>query len=96
MLATEDSVLANYGLETLEAAAAALPGDLGYEPSRPIPVDNIRHSADLATITTLTDDEIERTRTVAVSKWSRIMLTSPRAMRLGYAWQDRLSHEFIH
>ena len=92
----EDSVLADYGLETLEAAATALAGDLGYEPSRPIPVDILRNSADLATMTTLTDEEIERTGTVAVSKWSRIMLTSPRAMRLGYEWQDSLSHEFIH
>ena len=92
----EDAVLADYGLETLEAAATALGGDLGFEPSRPIPVDILRNSGDLATMTTLTEDEIERTGTVAVSKWSRIMLTSPRAMRLGYEWQDSLSHEFIH
>ncbi|HEX7507000.1 MAG TPA: tetratricopeptide repeat protein [Polyangia bacterium] len=92
----EDAVLADYGLETLEAAATALAGDLGFAPSRPIPVDILRNSGDLATMTTLTEDEIERTGTVAVSKWSRIMLTSPRAMRLGYEWQDSLSHEFIH
>ncbi|HEY5282905.1 MAG TPA: hypothetical protein VIM14_08960, partial [Polyangia bacterium] len=92
----EDAVLADYGLETLEAAATALGGDLGFEPARPIPVDILRNSGDLATMTTLTDDEIERTGTVAVSKWSRIMLTSPRAMRLGYEWRDSLSHEFIH
>jgi hypothetical protein len=92
----EDAVLADYGLETLEAAATALGGDLGFAPARPIPVDILRNSGDLATMTTLTDDEIERTGTVAVSKWSRIMLTSPRAMRLGYEWQDSLSHEFIH
>ena len=92
----EDAVLADYGLETLEAAASALAGDLGFEPARPIPVDILRNSGDLATMTTLTEEEIERTGTVAVSKWSRIMLTSPRAMRLGYEWQDSLSHEFIH
>jgi hypothetical protein len=92
----EDAVLADYGLETLEAAAAALGADLDFRPTRPIPVDILRNSGDLATMTTLTDEEIERTGTVAVSKWSRIMLTSPRAMRLGYEWQDSLSHEFIH
>jgi len=92
----EDAVLADYGLETLEAAATALGADLGFAPTRPIPVDILRNSGDLATMTTLTDEEIERTGTVAVSKWSRIMLTSPRAMRLGYEWQDSLSHEFIH
>jgi tetratricopeptide (TPR) repeat protein len=92
----EDAVLADYGLETLEAAATALGSDLGFDPVRPIPVDILRNSGDLATMTTLTDEEIERTGTVAVSKWSRIMLTSPRAMRLGYEWQDSLSHEFVH
>lgn len=92
----EDAVLADYGLETLEAAAAALSDDLGFLPTRPIPVDILRNAGDLATMTTLTEEEIERTGTVAVSKWSRIMLTSPRAMRLGYEWQDSLSHEFVH
>ncbi len=92
----EDKVLADYGLETLEAAEKALAGDLGFEPTRPITVDILRNSGDLATMTTLTEDEIERTGTVAVSKWSRIMLISPRAMRLGYEWQDSLSHEFAH
>jgi tetratricopeptide (TPR) repeat protein len=92
----EDKVLADYGLETLEAATAALGSDLGFSPSRPITVDILRGSRDLAVMTTLTEEEIERTGTVAVSKWSRIMLTSPRAMRLGYEWQDSLSHEFVH
>jgi hypothetical protein len=92
----EDAVLADYGLETLEAAAAALAGDLGFEPDAAHPGRHSSQQRRLATMTTLTDDEIERTGTVAVSKWSRIMLTSPRAMRLGYEWQDSLSHEFIH
>ena len=94
--AAEDRVLADYGLETLEAAAAALGSDLGFAPTRPIPVDILRGSRELASMTTLTEEEIERTGTVAVSKWSRIMLTSPRAMRLGYEWLDSLAHELVH
>ena len=94
--APEDEVLADYGLETLEAAAAALGADLGFEIPRPIPVDILRGSRELASMTTLSELEIERTGTVAVSKWSRIMLTSPRAMRLGYEWQDSLGHELVH
>jgi tetratricopeptide (TPR) repeat protein len=94
--APEDQVLADYGLETLEAAAAALGSDLGFVPSRPIPVDILRGSRELAAMTTLTEQEIERTGTVAVSRWSRIMLTSPRAMRLGFEWRDSLAHELVH
>jgi tetratricopeptide (TPR) repeat protein len=92
----EDAVLADYGLESLEAAVAALQDDLGFAPTRPITVDILRNGNDLAVMTTLAEAEIERTGTVAVSKWSRIMLTSPRALRLGYEWQDSLSHEYIH
>ena len=95
-VSAEDTVLADYGLETLEAEAAALSSDLGFLPARPIAVDILRHAGDLAAMTTLSEEEIERTGTVAVSKWSRIMLTSPRAMRLGYEWQDSLAHEYVH
>jgi tetratricopeptide (TPR) repeat protein len=94
--APEDRVLADYGLETLEAALAALRDDLGYEPSRPIPVDIVRSAADLADMTSLSEEEIERTGTVAVSKWTRVMLTTPRSMRLGYEWRDSLAHEYVH
>jgi len=94
--AAEDKVLADYGLDTLEAATAALASDLGFAPVRPIAVDIVRGSRELAAMTTLTEEEIERTGTVAVSKWSRIMLTSPRAMRLGYEWRDSLAHELVH
>jgi tetratricopeptide (TPR) repeat protein len=92
----EDAVLADWGLESLEATAAALAVDLGFLPSRPIVVDILRNGGDLAAMTTLGEADIERTGTVAVSKWSRVMLTSPRAMRLGYPWQDSLSHEYVH
>jgi tetratricopeptide (TPR) repeat protein len=94
--AVEDKVLADYGLETLEAAAAALAEDLAFVPARPIPVDIVRGSRELASMTTLSEEDIERTGTVAVSKWSRIMLTSPRAMGLGYQWLDSLAHELVH
>jgi tetratricopeptide (TPR) repeat protein len=92
----EDAVLADYALEALEAAATALGTDLGFVPPRMIPVDILRSPADLALVTSLTVEDVERTGTIAVSKWGRIMLTTPRAMRLGYAWLDSLSHELVH
>jgi hypothetical protein len=92
----EDAVIADYALDALEAAAAALHSDLGFVPARPIPVDILRSPADLALVTALSTDDVERTGTIAVSKWGRIMLSSPRAMRLGYAWLDSLSHELVH
>jgi hypothetical protein len=92
----EDAVLADYALEALEAATAALGSDLGFVPPRMIPVDILRSPTDLALVTALSVDDVERTGTIAVSKWGRIMLSTPRSMRLGYAWLDSLSHELVH
>jgi len=80
----EDAVLADYALEALEAAAAALQADLGFAPTRPIPVDILRSPVDLALVTALTTDDMERSGTIALARWGRIMLCSPRAMRIGY------------
>ncbi len=92
----EDAVLAEDALEGLEAALAALTADLGFAPTRPIPVDLYRNPSDLAAVSTLTEEEVEKTGTIALCKWARLMATSPRALRLGYPWQDSLSHELVH
>ncbi len=94
--APEDAVVVEDALETLEAALAALRADLGFSPTRPITVDLYRSPADLAQVSTLTIEEVERTGTIALCKWARLMATSPRALRFGYPWQDSLSHELVH
>ncbi len=44
----------------------------------------------------LTKDDVRATGVVALSKWSRLLLTSPRALGRGYEWQDTIAHEYIH
>jgi len=92
----EDEVMAEHALDTLEAAAAALKSDLGFEPTYLVTVDFYRNSEDLAAVSPLSEEEVERTGTIALCKWARLMVTSPRALRLGYPWMDTLSHEFVH
>ena len=92
----EDAVIADYALEALESAITALGEDLGFVPTRPIPVDIYRSPSDLASVSTLTVEEVERTGTIALCKWSRLMATTPRALRFGYPWLDSLSHELVH
>jgi tetratricopeptide (TPR) repeat protein len=38
----------------------------------------------------------ETTGTVAVARWGRVTMLSPRAARNGYPWQDTLAHEITH
>jgi tetratricopeptide (TPR) repeat protein len=89
-------VIADYALEALESAVNALSSDLGFVPGRPIPVDIYRSPTDLAAVSTLTVAEVERTGTIALCKWARLMATSPRALRFGYPWLDSLAHELTH
>jgi len=45
---------------------------------------------------TLSEDELERSGTVAIAKFGRLMILSPRLLPYGYAWQDTVCHEYIH
>jgi tetratricopeptide (TPR) repeat protein len=92
----EDAVIADDALDALEAQVSALVSDLGFAPSRPIPVDIYRSPSDLAAVSTLTVQEVERTGTIALCKWARLMATTPRALRFGYPWLDSLAHELTH
>ena len=44
----------------------------------------------------LTKDDVETTGVVGLAKWSRLLITSPRALARGYDWQDTAAHEYIH
>ena len=39
---------------------------------------------------------IETTGVVAISKWSRLLVMSPRTRALGYGWRDTVAHEYVH
>ncbi|MCA1663373.1 MAG: hypothetical protein LC659_03735, partial [Myxococcales bacterium] len=52
--------------------------------------------ADLARVSTLTLKEIETSGTIALCKYNRLMIVSPRALVAGYPWLDTLNHEYTH
>ncbi len=91
-----DDLLAPYALETLEKAMAALGDDLGWRPSEPVRVEIYPEVADLARVSTLTLKEIETSGTIALCKYNRLMIVSPRALMAGYPWRDTLNHELTH
>ncbi|MDO9513023.1 MAG: hypothetical protein Q7J59_00235 [Elusimicrobiota bacterium] len=45
---------------------------------------------------TLSAEELERSGTVAIAKFSRLMILSPRLLPYGYRWDDTVCHEYIH
>ncbi len=82
--------------EVLEAAYEALGDDLGYRPDAPIRVELLGAASDLAKVSTLTVKEIETTGTIALCKYGKLMVVTPRATVFGYPWMDTLTHEYVH
>jgi tetratricopeptide (TPR) repeat protein len=92
----EDAVLVPYALETLEAAYSALHDDLGFTVEEPVRVEFYRSPSDLAAVSSLSEAEVARTGTIALCKWARLMVTTPRALAYGYPWLDSINHELVH
>ena len=92
----KDTLLAPYALEALEKAYAGLTKDLGIEPAHKIRVEIYDSARSLAHVSPLTIEQIKGSGTIALCKYSRLMVTSPKALLRGYPWLDTVSHEFVH
>ncbi len=88
-----DAVLAPVLLATVERARDALSLDLEVDWPKPTRVVVVRDLLSLSAITGLPYSSAQTTGTVAVAKWGRITLLSPRASPHGYAWRDTIAHE---
>ena len=92
-----DEVLVDSGLEALEQAYSALAKDFNYTPpGEKILVEILPAPSDLAQAVGLDESMIKDSGTVAVCKFRRLMVTSPRALAFGYEYQTTLSHELSH
>jgi tetratricopeptide (TPR) repeat protein len=92
----KDTLLAPYALNALEKAYAGLTKDLGVEPAAKIRVEVYDSAKSLAHVSPLTVEQIKASGTIALCKYSRLMITSPKALLRGYPWLDTVSHEFVH
>ncbi len=95
-LEEKDAILADYALNTLEKAYAAIGNDLQYFPRKPVLVEVFPDAESFCTISTLTKGEIETSGTVAICLFNRVIITSPRLLPRGYQWLDTLTHEYVH
>ena len=91
-----DAALVPYAMDALAAADAALSTEIGVRLPGPIRLEIYPSAASLAQVSTLTVQDIETTGTIALCKWDRLMITSPRALVRGYPWMDTISHEAVH
>ena len=91
-----DATIAPLAGDVLDTAWETIGDDLGYKPVDPIRVELLGSPSDLAKLSPLTEAEIETTGTIALSKYNKLMVVSPRATLFGYPWMDTLAHEYTH
>lgn len=91
-----DEVLLDDTFTTLQAAHDRIGPKLGGAPPGGVRVEIYPTAARFIAASGIPAESVQTTGVVALSKWSRLLLTSPRALARGYAWKDTLAHEYIH
>lgn len=91
-----DEVLIPLASETLERAYYEVGYSLGYWPPGPVRVEFYPRARSLADTSSLPEEAIKTTSTIALCKYNKLMVTSPRGTIRGYGWRDTLAHEYVH
>ncbi len=91
-----DLVLVPLVTQVAVRAREALERDLGETLPRPLRIDLVRDLFSLSAVSGLPVDSAETTGTVAIARWGRVTMVSPRAMSRGFPWADTLAHEITH
>ncbi len=91
-----DRVLVPFLVDVAVRARRAAARDLGVELPRPLRIDLVRDLFTLSAVTGLPTEAAETTGTIAVARWGRVTMVSPRATPLGFPWEDTLAHEVTH
>ena len=83
-----DRVLVDRGLETLESCYAALAESFGVKPEEKVRVEVFPDPESFHKASTLTRNEIETSGTIALCKFNRLMMITPRAVLRGSGRQQ--------
>lgn len=91
-----DKALTPLLVDTVRKARASLTRDLGIEWKGKTHITVVRDLLSLSAMTGLPYKAAQTTGTVAVAKWGRVTILSPRASAHGYPIRDTLTHELTH
>ncbi|MFO0712293.1 MAG: tetratricopeptide repeat protein [Sandaracinus sp.] len=94
--ASGDARMAGYALDVMRRVDDGLAEELGYRHPGPVRLDILPTTDHLSRVSSLSVEEIETTGTIALCKWDRLIITSPRALVYGYPWADTVGHEYVH
>jgi tetratricopeptide (TPR) repeat protein len=92
----QDEAFVPFVVDIAVRARQVIEADLSVHLPRPLRIDLVRDLFSLSAISGLPVSAAETTGTVAVARWGRVTMISPRATPHGYPWQDTLAHEIAH
>ncbi|MBW2702998.1 MAG: hypothetical protein JRF33_19420 [Deltaproteobacteria bacterium] len=91
-----DEVVLPYVEDAVRRTLKVVGRDLGHEVEHPVLVQLLPNAEALASATGLSAEEIATSGTIAVCKYNRLMIISPRATLRGFGYLDTASHELVH
>jgi len=91
-----DRVLVDGVIDSLTAARERIAPLLGGVTPVPLRIEIYPTGASFVVASGLPPEAVKTTGVIAISKWHRLLITSPRALGRGYGWQDTIVHEWIH
>lgn len=91
-----DQILVPYAEEAIGRAWRELTRIFEFTPELPIRIELYPTVDVLGQVSPLTVAEIRTSGTIALCKYNRLMVTSPRDLVYGYDWLDTIAHELIH
>ncbi|MAA77835.1 MAG: hypothetical protein CL916_01140 [Deltaproteobacteria bacterium] len=91
-----EEILAHEAYETLARSRDEYKKIFGGVPEHTLVMDIFPTAARFIDASSLPPEAVRTTGVIALSKWSRLLLTSPRASAGGYGWKDTAAHEYIH
>ncbi len=91
-----DLILVDDALGVMENAREKVAPTLGGPPPGRLLLEIYPTVKKFVAASGLGEGAVRTTGVVALSKWSRLLMTSPRALYRGYPWKDTISHEYVH
>lgn len=91
-----DAVMIEEVFDAMKRSEEHIAPLLGGPPPGRVTVEIYPSGQTFTAASSLTEKDVKTTGVVALSKWSRLLLTSPRALGRGYDWQNTVAHEYVH
>ncbi|MGM0440909.1 MAG: peptidase MA family metallohydrolase [Elusimicrobiota bacterium] len=93
----KDKVLAMYLKDFIDDAARRVYEKFGWKPdNRKIILEIYPTRDSFKKASTLTDGQIKVSGAIAICKFNRLMIASPKILTFGYHWPQTITHEYIH